>query len=88
MNFGVAGGRDGSRARGEGGEEEGLPFIGEGEATPRGVPAPRGVPPPLPPSCGWTLHSHFLKPTHAFEFPLKNSKCYFNKTIFIYFNIC
>jgi hypothetical protein len=65
-NIGAAGGRDGSGARGEGGEEHALPFIGQGLATPRGALAPRGVAPPLPPSCGWTLHSPHIIPTQPF----------------------
>jgi hypothetical protein len=54
------------------------PFIGEGQ-PPRRAPA---MPLPLPHSCGWTLHSPFLKPTQAIlistqEIPRVSS----NKTI-------
>jgi hypothetical protein len=45
------------------GREEGISFYRRGGQPPRGGRRP--CPLPVLHSCGWTLHSHFLKPTQA-----------------------
>jgi hypothetical protein len=60
-NFRAAEGRDRSGARGEKEGRRRAPFIGEGAAT-KGAPA---MPLLFLHSCGWTLHSSYLKPTQT-----------------------